>query len=129
MNEAGERIKILRKSPEVNLSQDAFGERIGVTGAAISRIEKGVRNMSEQMIVSICREFCVNRDWLEFGQGEMFVERSPDEEFDRLCAEIMLSDDQLIKNIMRAYWNLSDAEKAVIQKLLDGIEAQKKRAE
>ncbi|WP_367280736.1 helix-turn-helix domain-containing protein, partial [uncultured Helicobacter sp.] len=48
-----ERIKFLRKT--LGLSQDAFGEKIGITKASISRIEKNERNPSDQTIKSICR--------------------------------------------------------------------------
>ena len=43
----GERIKEIRKS--LNLTLEKFGEKIGVTKTAISRIEKGERGCTEQM--------------------------------------------------------------------------------
>ena len=61
------RIKEVRTHPSVNLSQDAFGKRIGLSGAAISRLESGDRNMTESNIISICREFNVSESWLRFG--------------------------------------------------------------
>ncbi|WP_243099024.1 helix-turn-helix domain-containing protein [Clostridium sp. AF22-10] len=67
-----ERVKAVRKHENVNLSQEAFGNRIGLTKAAISKIEKGVSKMSEQTILSICREFNVNEEWLRTGSGDMF---------------------------------------------------------
>ena len=67
---ANERIKELRKT--LNLTLDKFGERLGVTRATVSRLEKGERNLTEQMFKSICREFNVNVDWLRTGNGEMF---------------------------------------------------------
>ena len=53
-----DRIKVIRK--EAGLSQEAFGEKIGVGKTAISKIEKGENSPSEQTIKSICREFNVN---------------------------------------------------------------------
>lgn len=70
-----ERVKILRKS--LDLSQESFANKLGVTKATISRIEKGVNNLTEQMIKSICREFKVNEDWFRYGTGNMINE--PDE--------------------------------------------------
>ena len=49
---------MLRK--ELGLSQDAFRKKLGVTGTAVFRIEKGERALTEQMALSICREFRVN---------------------------------------------------------------------
>lgn len=65
-----ERVKILRKS--LNLSQEAFGKKLGVTGAGISKIESGDRNLTAQMLLLIRQQFGVNPNWLESGEGEMF---------------------------------------------------------
>ena len=65
-----ERIKFLRET--LSLSQEAFGEKIGIGKTSISKIELGSRNPSEQTIKSICREFNVNYAWLLEGKGEMF---------------------------------------------------------
>ena len=73
-----ERLNLLRK--ELNLSQDEFGSRIGLTKASISRLENGSNNFTEQTIISICREFNVNREWLETGNGEMFITLTRDEQ-------------------------------------------------
>lgn len=70
-----ERIKAVRLSQIPKLSQEAFGARIGVTGATISRLESGDRAVTDQNILSICREFNVSETWLRTGEGEMFVSR------------------------------------------------------
>lgn len=64
-----ERIKKLRKM--LDLTQQEFGNRIGMKQNTIALIEKG-RNTSDQTIFSICREFNVNEEWLRSGTGEMF---------------------------------------------------------
>ena len=66
----GERVKEIRKS--LNLTMEAFGRKVGVQKSAISKIEKGEVNVTDQMTKSICREFNVNYDWLEYGTGEMY---------------------------------------------------------
>lgn len=43
----GERIKEVRNS--LGLTLEKFGDRLGVTKVAISNIEKGNRNLTEQM--------------------------------------------------------------------------------
>ena len=43
----GERIKEIRKSLDMTLEK--FGEKLGVGKTAISNIEKGNRNLTEQM--------------------------------------------------------------------------------
>lgn len=64
------RIKELRNA--LNLTLEKFGERLGVTKVAISNLEKGNRNVTDQMFKSICREFDVNEEWLRNGTGSMF---------------------------------------------------------
>ena len=66
-----ERIKTLRKT--LGLTLEKFGSQVGVTKTAISRIEKGERNITDQMFKSVCREFNVNEEWLRTGEGDMFI--------------------------------------------------------
>lgn len=67
-----ERIKELRKA--LNLNQTEFGNRIGVKQSSVAGYETGVRIPLDSIIVSICREFNVSKNWLETGKGEMFVQ-------------------------------------------------------
>lgn len=73
----GERIKKVRK--EKDLTQQEFGKHIGIKPNSISLIESGSRNASEQVILSICREFNVNETWLRTGEGKMLIERPKNE--------------------------------------------------
>lgn len=74
----GERIREVRKS--LKMTMDQFGERIGVQKSAISKIEKGERSLTNQMFLSICREFGVNEEWLRTGTGDIFKEMTADEQ-------------------------------------------------
>lgn len=70
----GERVKSVRKANKMSMEQ--FGEKLGVTKTAISYVENDKRNLTEQMLKSICREFNVNEDWLRTGAGDpenMFI--------------------------------------------------------
>lgn len=68
------RIREIRK--DNNLTQTEFGERIGVKGNTITGYENGTRIPSDAIILSICREFNVNEDWLRTGQGEKYLRLS-----------------------------------------------------
>lgn len=65
------RIKELRKS--LNLTQAEFGASLGVADSTVGNWEKARQVPPPSMIVSICKAFNVNREWLETGAGEMFV--------------------------------------------------------
>lgn len=85
----GERVNEVRKS--LGLTLEKFGEKLGVTKTTISRIEKGVNNLTDQMAISICREYNVNYDYLMYGEGKMFDDL-PQTIVDELCAQYDLND-------------------------------------
>lgn len=85
----GERVKEIRKA--LDLTLDKFGEKVGVKKQTVSRIENGVNNVTDQMVLSICREFNVNYDYLMNGEGEMFDDL-PQTVLDELCAQYDLDD-------------------------------------
>lgn len=85
----GERVNEVRKS--LGLTLEKFGEKLGVTKTTISRIEKGVNNLTDQMTISICREYNVNYDYLMYGEGEMFDDL-PQTIVDELCVQYDLND-------------------------------------
>lgn len=85
-----ERIKLLRK--ELGLNQTDFGNRIGVKQSTVTGYETGTRVPLDSVIVSICREFDVNEDWLRYGKGDMFTELDRDEEIVAWSSKITRSD-------------------------------------
>ena len=74
-----ERVRYLRKE-ELNLTMEKFGEALGVSKAAISRIESGIVALTDQNRKAICREFNVSESWLRTGEGEPFIKKSRDQE-------------------------------------------------
>ena len=64
-----ERIKAVRKA--AGLNQATFGSKIGIGMSAVSLLESGTNNPSDQTIRLICSEFGISRHWLETGDGEM----------------------------------------------------------
>lgn len=76
MINTNERIRALRRA--LDLTQQAFAERIGLKQNSIALIESGKRNISQQAILAICREFKVNSEWLLNGHGEMFAPNASD---------------------------------------------------
>lgn len=114
-----DRIAQVRK--QAGLTQEKFAEKIGLTRNFVWMIEKGDRVPSDRTIADICREFRVSETWLRTGDGEMFLPMDADEELAQVLAEIKLSDDKLIKAIIKSYWRLDDAGKAVIRQLVDDL--------
>lgn len=103
-------------------SQTGFAKKIGVTPAYIWKILNKDDSMpSDRTIADICREFNVSEVWLRTGEGEMHIELPEDAEFDLIMTEIQESDDDLIKSILKAYWELPDTKKAAVKEWLDGV--------
>lgn len=107
------RVKDIRKL--LNLSQEEFGKRLGVTAAGISRIENGKRNLTEQMIVHICKEFNVNENWLRNGEGEVF-KQFPNPVMEELLHQYQL--DELDLRIINEYIMLDENKRKVIKDYL-----------
>lgn len=110
----GERIKKVRTS--LNLTLEKFGERLGVTKVAISNIEKGNRNLTEQMTKSICREFKVDYIWLTTGSGEMF--QDSDDAFLEQIDRIMAGENELHKTILRGAASLDIEDLEAIDRMI-----------
>jgi transcriptional regulator with XRE-family HTH domain len=66
------RIKSLRATSK--LTQEAFGNLIGVSGSIVAKWEAGKNEPGPQSVNNIVEKLGVSREWLETGEGEM---RSP----------------------------------------------------
>lgn len=114
----GERVKEVRKFRKMSMEQ--FGERLGVQKSAISKIEKGDRGLTEQMLKSICREFNVNEEWLRTGDGDMPQKLSEEEEIADLVSDVLENGKNnefygIILEIIRTYNELSPGSQEVIK--------------
>lgn len=114
------RIKELRKS--LGLTQLEFGEKIGVRSNTITNYETGLRNPSDAVIRSICREFHVNEDWLRTGNGAMFSEQKKADEIARFLADVMMDDDESFRfRFASALAKMDDSGWDALEKFLDDV--------
>jgi transcriptional regulator with XRE-family HTH domain len=82
-----ERIAEVRKS--AGLSQAEMADRLGLSRNFISLMENGNRIPSDRTVADICREFGVNRIWLETGVGEPFQPKDKREELKAIFADVL----------------------------------------
>lgn len=129
-----ERIKKIRKT--LDYTQQEFAERIGVKRNTIAQYEIGRNEPIDTVIRSICREFGVNESWLRSGEGEMFIQRSPDEEVGYYVEDLLEYDGKgnpfydMIIEMMKEYRSLDDKSKAVMRDYFGKVaEGMKKRKE
>lgn len=119
----GQRVRDLRKS--LNLTLEKFAKPLGVGKTAISNIENESRNLTDQMIISICREYNINEEWLRNGTGDMF--RKPSDEVGYYVEELLEYEGNgnpfydMIIEMMKTYHNLDEKSKTVIREYFKGV--------
>lgn len=118
-----DRIKRIRK--ENKMTQVEFGEKIGVKGNTITNYETGLRNPTDAVILSICREFNVNEEWLRTGNGEMFIPRGKEEELAEFFADLQRTGDESFRHrLVLALAKMSDSGWDELEALIDSMQKQ-----
>lgn len=123
----GDRVKHLRK--ELGKTLEKFGEPLGVGKTAISNIENNNRNLTDQMIISICREYHVREEWLRYEDGDMFLDSSA--EVGHYVEDLLEYDGHgnslydMIIEMMKSYQEMDEKSKQVVreyfQKVKEGL--------
>lgn len=107
MNTENDRIKEVRKV--LGLTQEKFGEKVGMKKSSLSTVENGVNAVSNQLRTAVCREFHVREDWLRDGEGEMFEERTPDQAIVDFAADLVnVEDDAFKKRLISAFARMDE---------------------
>ena len=91
-----DRLKKLRKS--LDLTQQEFADRIGVKRNSLANYETGRNTPIDAIIVSICREFNVNEEWLRTGAGDMFLPVDRNTDLARLTKLLLNEENDSFKN-------------------------------
>ena len=93
------RIKELRKM--LNLTQEEFGEKLGLSKSNISDIERGKVRPRDPLLRLIEQTFSVNPEWLRHGRGEMFKPKPQVAQLDALT-ELFKAMERLEGRVPRA---------------------------
>lgn len=91
-----DRIKKLRKA--LGLTQQEFAEKIGVKRNTVAQYEMGRNEPIESVITLICRTYDVRREWLVDGVGEMWIEKTLDEEIAEFLTNVTMEGDEGFKH-------------------------------
>lgn len=111
-----DRIKKVRKTN--NLTMEQFGNRIGITKSSVSLLESGKNSPSEQTLRLICKEFNVNIDWLQTGNGEMRQHLTKNQEIGAFANEVMnLPDRAFKKRFVEALKKLDEKDWENLEKI------------
>lgn len=83
------RTNILKKSDGKKYTQQEFADKLGLSQNYVWQIEKGERTPSDRTIADICREFGVNRVWLETGVGDPLQPKDRQTELKTVFADVL----------------------------------------
>lgn len=114
--EMNKRVAVIRK--RLGLSQEAFGENLGMGRSAISKIEKGYNELTEKNITLICKQFGISEKWLKTGEGEM---RGDETSFIEAMIGSLGNIDPMDQEIIKAYLQLDEKHRAAFRELLGKI--------
>ena len=110
------RIKAIRKN--AGMTQQQFANRIGVSRNTIATYETSVRVPIEAVLLSIWREFGVNEEWLRTGEGEMYIDITPDLELSRWFGQLLREEDNSFqKKFLLMLSKLTEEEWNSLQKV------------
>lgn len=101
-----DRIKQLRN--KMGLTQAEFANKINISRSHLSGLENGTRSFTERIICDVCREFDVNREWLENGHGEMHSD---------ILKELDIYDEDL-KEFINIYRELDEDAKKYFKEIM-----------
>lgn len=123
MNTISERIIfVCNEKADGNMS--AFARQIGVTPAYISKLKnEPERTPSDRTIADICREFGVDRIWLETGSGEPFKPVDRNEQIAAVLSRAIAGNDTARDRLIRAFSQLPDEMYGQAEKILEEIVA------
>lgn len=113
------RIKQLRQN--LDLTQDEFGGRIGITKSSISTMESGRSNPSEQTLRSMCREFGASYLWLTTGEGPMFEDGGDDAALHVMVDRVMASENERVKQVFKSLGSFTEDDWRQVNDLLDRL--------
>lgn len=111
-----ERIKAIREKSGLN--QTEFGARIGVKQTTIAGYENGTRTPIDAVLLTICREFHVNEDWLRTGQGDPYIQLSRDEALAEFFGDVMKGEDpDFRRRLLSVMSRLTTDEWALLERM------------
>ena len=117
------RIREVRKA--LHLTQTQFANRIGLKQSYITQAETGVKGVSNQTILSICREFHVSEAWLRTGEGEMFADSRSEDAISQFLDNVSRSEpNDIRRRLVSVLARLSDDQWTMLAQIADDLVAE-----
>lgn len=116
-----ERIRYLRKN-HLNMSQEEFGSKLGVSRSVINNIESNALRRPDQkepLYKLICKEFNISYLWLT--QGIEPMEAQTDRSTMAKIDAIMTGENKAAQAIFRNFANFSESEWELLIKMIKDV--------
>lgn len=119
-----DRIKKIRK--ELDLTQQEFADKLGIKRNTVATYESGRNEPIDAVISLICREFDINEEWLRTGNGEMFIERSRDDQIAVFVGNILEKEsDSFKRRFISMLAALDESDWETLEKIVEMMQKEK----
>ena len=119
-----DRLREIRKSIKPKLSQERFGELLGITRTAYAKYEAGLVTPSDTFIQLLCAKFNISEEWLRTGAGSMH-KSDIDAQVDAYTRGYTLDAEE--REIIRYFLRLAPSDRAAmiahVEKIADAVRA------
>lgn len=119
MSTIGERIKEIRK--QKGYTQQKFADALGLKQNTVATYEMNKTAPSDRTISDICREFGVDRIWLETGAGDPFRPVDRNEQIAAILGKAIAGNDTARDRLIRAFCQLPDEMFCHAERILEEI--------
>lgn len=120
MKEMNERISAIIEAS--GIKKTVFADRLNVSQAFVSQLCSGVKQPSDRTIADICREFDVNETWLRTGEGEMFIQRTRNQQITDFLGDLIKEEDGTFKKrLIEAMSKLGKKDWEDIERLVNKL--------
>ena len=123
MSTINERIAWLVANNSRTKTKTDFAKLINISQPYLSQLCASDRIPSDRTIADICREFGVDRTWLETGAGEPFRPVDRSEQIAAVLASAITHNDTARDRLIRAFSQLPDEMFEHAEKILEEIVA------
>lgn len=97
-----------------------FAKELNVSPTYISQLCMGQREPSDRTVKDICRLYSVNENWLRTGEGEMFTERSRQQEIEKFLSDLANGSD-FKRRLVLLMAQMTEDEWALMERMLRKI--------
>ena len=102
---------------ELGITKTAFANKLKVSQAFVSKMCSGDSGLSDRTITDICDKFHVSESWLRYGEGEMFLKRTREEEIAAFMGSVLDGPNNFKKRLIAVLANLEEDDWELLEEM------------